>query len=140
MENPDSTTVYNKLIATVSTTMTDQGATMPQFHDKLKLMREEILPVAVENWEDLPQNVKETTIEFGRFFCKMHPIINFADEVNKTLKTYEDLATSGKNKHAIISSEAGVTKTGAFYFICIYRLTPRNYDVSKDSCVRMNCS
>ena len=77
---------------------------MPQFHDKLKVMREDILPVAVENWEDLPQDFKETMLDIGRFFCKMHPIINFADEVNKTLKTYEDLATFGKNKHKIISS------------------------------------
>lgn len=47
---------------------------------------------------------------FRMHYCKMHPIINFAEEVNRTLNSYEDIATSGKNAHTLITAEAGVTR------------------------------
>ena len=40
----------------------------------------------------------------------MHPLINFVKEVNKTLKSYEDIATNGRNALTIVTSEAGVTR------------------------------
>ena len=40
----------------------------------------------------------------------MHPLVNFAEEVNKVLKTFEDLTTSGKHAHVLQTAEAGVTR------------------------------
>ena len=97
-------------MTSVTATMTDQGPTMPQFSEKLAPIRETLLPSVVENWTDLPPDLQSTCKEFGTFFCKMHPIINFAEEVNKTLKSYEDIATSGKNLHTLLTAEAGVTR------------------------------
>ena len=37
-------------------------------------------------------------------------LVNFAEEVNKVLKTFEDLTTSGKHAHALQTAEAGVTR------------------------------
>ena len=92
--------VFKELITTVKSTMTDQGPTMPQFNERLHSVRTNLLPEVVENWETLPQFVKESMAEFGAFYCKMHPLVNFAVEINKVLKTFEDFTTSGKYAHA----------------------------------------
>ena len=107
-ENKDK--LYNKLITSVKSTMTDQGPTMPQFSEQLAAIREEILPTVVSHWEDIPSEAQATMKDFSTFYCKMHPLINCAEEVNKVLKSYEDIATRGKNAHTIITNEAGVTR------------------------------
>ena len=102
--------IFKELIATVKSTMTDQGPTMPQFNARLQSVRANLLPDVVENWDTLPGDVKECMAEFGVFFCKMHPLVNFAEEVNKVLKTFEDFTTSGKHAHVLQTIEAGVTR------------------------------
>ena len=110
VEGEEKDKFYKELMSSVTATMTDQGPTMPQFSEKLAPIRETLLPSVVENWKDLPPDLESTCKEFCTFFCKMHPIINFAEEVNKTLKLYEDIATSGKNLHTLLTAEAGVTR------------------------------
>ena len=83
--------VYKSLVTSVKSSMTDQGPTMPQFSEKVAIIREELLRNVVEDWDNMPAAVKETMKSFGTFFCKMHPFINFAEEVNKALKLYEDI-------------------------------------------------
>ena len=64
---------FKELIATVKSTMTDQGPTMPQFNAKLQSVRTNLLSEVVGNWESLPNDVKECMAEFGVFFCKNAP-------------------------------------------------------------------
>ena len=85
--------------------MTDQGPTMPQFSEQVAQIRETLLPSVIESWADLPPDVQSTCKEFGTFYCKMHPIIDFAEEVNNTLKSYKDIATSGKKLHTLLTAE-----------------------------------
>ena len=101
---------YATLIASIKSTMTDQGPGMPQFSEKLQSIRSHLLPVAYQKWDELPSEVKDTTKEFCTFYCKMHPLINFATECDKVLKGFEDVATSGKNVHTFLTAEAGVTR------------------------------
>lgn len=107
-ENSDA--IYNELICSFKSTMTDQGPGMPQMSERVKMLREELLPSVLENWETLPQDGKSTLLEFGTFFCKMHPLINFAEEIGKVLKSLEEISTCGKNPHTFSTSEAGVTR------------------------------
>lgn len=44
--NPDD--VFKELITTVKSTMTDKGATMPQFNERLRAIREDLLPDVVQ--------------------------------------------------------------------------------------------
>lgn len=90
--------------------MSDQGPGMPQFSEKVECLCKELLPSVVENWQSMPQDVKESVTAFGRFYCKMHPIINFTEEINKILKSFEEITVSGKNPHTLTTSEAGVTR------------------------------
>ena len=102
--------VYKELVMTVKSTMTDQGATMPQFNDRLKALRQDLLPEVVQHWDELPEDVRSCMSDFGKFFCKMHPLINFAEEVDKVLKSFEDISTAGKHAHTLQTSESGVTR------------------------------
>ncbi|XP_033117054.1 uncharacterized protein LOC117116991 [Anneissia japonica] len=102
--------LYEELITTIKSTMTDQGPSMPQFSAKLEALRTSLLPKVVKHWETLPTEVQENVAEFGTFFCKMHPLINFAEEINKVLKSLEDITSNGKNIHTIATAEAGVTR------------------------------
>ena len=99
-----------ELYASIKSTMTDQGPTMPQFSEKLMSIRETLLPVAYDKWDQLPEDIQKATRDFATFFCKMHPLINFATECDKVLKAFEDVATSGKNVHTFLTAEAGVTR------------------------------
>ena len=103
-------TIYKELITTIKATMTDQGPTMPQFNQKLDAIRQELLPHVVKNWDDLPDDVRSCIKDFGSFYCKMHPLVNFAEEVDKVLKSFEDISTSGRHAHTLQTSESGVTR------------------------------
>ena len=110
VDDDNSEDVYKELLCTVKSAMTDQGPTMPQFGDKLQSIRQNLLPNVIQNWEAIPDDIKEGMCEFGQFYCKMHPLINFAEECNKILKSFEDITTSGKNAHTFTTSEAGATR------------------------------
>ena len=107
----DKKSIFNDIMATVKSTMTDQGPTMPQFSEKLQTIREKLLPAVIKDWANCPADVQRCIAEFGTFFCKMHPLINFAEEINKVMKSFEDISTTGKNPHTFqTAAEAGVTR------------------------------
>ena len=101
---------YDDLLCSIKSTMTDQGPTMPQFSKKLQCIQETLLPTVVKNWETCPVEVENCIAQFGTFYCKMHPLINFAEEINKVLKSFKDITTSGKNAHTLATSKAEVTR------------------------------
>ena len=91
--------------------MIDQGPTMPLFNERLQLrVRSNLLPQVVSNWDVLPEEVKACMTEFGALSCKLHPLVNFAEETKKMLQTFEDLKTSGKHAHVLQTSKAGVSR------------------------------
>ena len=61
--------IYKDLVTTVKSTMTDQGATMPQFNDRLKALRQDLFPEVVQNSDELPEDVQSCMSDFGKFFC-----------------------------------------------------------------------
>ena len=83
---------------------------MPQFNDRLRALRQDLLPEVVHHWDELPEDVRSCMSDFGKFFCKMHPLVNFAEEVDKVLKSSEDISMAGKHAHTLQSSESGVTR------------------------------
>eukprot|EP00057_Strongylocentrotus_purpuratus_P029094 XP_011683568.1 PREDICTED: uncharacterized protein LOC105447354 isoform X1 [Strongylocentrotus purpuratus] len=110
LEGGNQEDMYKELVTTVKSTMTDQGATMPQFNDRLRALRQDLLPQVVKQWNQLPGDVQACVSDFGKFFCKMHPLINFAEEVDKALKAFEDITTSGRHAHTLQTSESGATR------------------------------
>ncbi|XP_063962848.1 uncharacterized protein LOC135155998 [Lytechinus pictus] len=109
-EATESTNITKKIMTTIKSTMTDQGPTMPQFSDKLRVLKEELLPEVVRNWDLLEQEEKATYQQFATLYCKMHPLIDFDEEVDKILKAYEDIASSGKTMHTLLTGESGVRR------------------------------
>ena len=86
----------SKLLASIKSTMSDQGPVNPCFNAELKQMRENVLPSAIENWDLLSKENQKRFTGMANFFCKMHMLPNFALEVDKTLKASEDLALKAR--------------------------------------------
>ena len=75
-----------RLILSVKSTMSDQGPINPCFNSELKQMREELLPVAIDNWDSLNYENQQSFADMANFFCKMLLLPNIAIECDKTLK------------------------------------------------------
>ena len=76
MSNTTSKDVnFAKLIESIKTTMSDQGPINPLFNVQLKILRESVLPTAIENWETFEATKKEELKEMSNYFCKLHPIL-----------------------------------------------------------------
>ena len=108
--NNTSQDLNKRIISTIKSTMTNQGPTMPQFSERIHTLKEEILPHVVSNWEQLTEDDRATCQQFASFFCKMHPIINFVEEVDKLLKAYKDIAGGGKLVYMLQTSESGARR------------------------------
>ena len=101
----------SKLLASIKSTMSDQGPINPCFNSELKQMRETVLPTAIENWDSLTAENQQLFSDMANFFCKMHLLPNFAIEVDKTLKIFEDLALESKNtQYALMTKESGASR------------------------------
>ncbi|KAJ8043240.1 hypothetical protein HOLleu_10238 [Holothuria leucospilota] len=107
-DSPDEVTVAN-LISTIKYTMSDQGPINPSFNKQLQDIRAKCLSKEHDNWESLPEKVKEDMVDMGNFFCKMHILVNFATEADKALKIFEShVINDGNNPHTFDScSESG---------------------------------
>ncbi|KAJ8375537.1 hypothetical protein SKAU_G00061170 [Synaphobranchus kaupii] len=100
-----------KLITSVKTTMSDQGPINPGFNRGLRMLREDLLPVAIENWDNLSEENKTQFGSMSHFYCKMHLIVNLEEEAKKSLKSFEDvIVQEGKNKHSFTTNEAGAVR------------------------------
>ncbi|KAJ8342686.1 hypothetical protein SKAU_G00326140 [Synaphobranchus kaupii] len=100
-----------KLITSVKTTMSDQGPINPRFNRGLRMLREDLLPVAIENWDNLSEENKAQFGSMSHFYCKMHLIVNLEEEAKKSLKSFEDvIVQEGKNKHSFTTNEAGAVR------------------------------
>ena len=101
----------SKLLASIKSTMSDQGPVNPCFNAELKQMRETVLPSAIENWDLLSKENQKRFSEMANFFCKMHMLPNFALEVDKTLRAFEDLALKSKDsQYAFQTTESGASR------------------------------
>ena len=97
-----------KLLASVKNTMSDHCATNGAFNALLEDLRKEVLPKVVESWDQLSSSEREKLSEMSNFFCKVHPLISFAEAANKALLRFENAILDGKSKHALpISGESG---------------------------------
>ena len=64
----------------------DLGPVNPVFNCKLKLLREQLLPKVVENWDMLAKDQKSEMSDMANYYCKLHLLAHFASETDKVLK------------------------------------------------------
>ena len=76
-------------------------------------MRKEVLPKYCEKWDFLNEEEQMKDLEMGHFFCRMHLLVNFAEEANKVLIKFEEACLEGKSQNAF--PKAG--ESGAFRLI-----------------------
>ena len=64
---------FAKLLESIKTTMSDQGPINPLFNAQLKILRESVLPTAIENWVTFDAIKKDELKEMSNY-CKLHLI------------------------------------------------------------------
>ena len=94
----------DKLFFSVKNTMSDQCVTNGVFNQLMQFLRDEVLPRAIDNWETLNDKERSDMSQMGHFFCKVHPLITFAEEASKALLRFESACTQGKSKYALPTS------------------------------------
>ena len=77
---------FAKLLESIKTTMSDQGPINPLFNVQLKVLRESVLPTAIENWETFDAIKKDELKEMSNYFCKLHLLASFGTETDTYLK------------------------------------------------------
>ena len=88
--------------------MSDHCATNGAFNTLMEDLQKEVLPKVVESWDQLSSSEREKLSEMSNFFCKVHPLISFAEAANKALLRFENAILDGKSKHALpVSGESG---------------------------------
>ena len=83
--------------------MSDLGPVNPLFNTELKVLRETLLPKAIDNWEQLSDSDKAGFAEMGNFFCKLHLLANFASETDKVLSSVEKMIVSDDHESVCFS-------------------------------------
>ena len=73
---------FAELVTSIKNTMSDQGPVNPLFNSKLSILRSELMPKVVENWDDLDNSKKVELNRMGNFFCKLHLLSNFAEKTD----------------------------------------------------------
>ena len=110
----------DQLLLSVKNTMSDQCATNGIFNKLLLDLRSDLVPKIINNWDGLTQEEQSKLMSMGNFFCKVHPLLSFAEEANKALLKFENAVLQGKSKYAFpTSGESGIfrlirTSCGAF--------------------------
>ena len=79
----------NKLLASVKNTLSDHCATNGVFNELLRDMRADVLPKVISYWDSLAESDQKKLKDMGNFFCKVHPLVTFAEEANKALLKFE---------------------------------------------------
>ena len=101
----------NNLLVSIKNTMSDQCAVNGAFNNLYSTLREELLPTVIDKWDDFGPSEKKNLLEMGNFFCKVHPLITFAEESNKALLRFESAVMEGESKYALPSSgESGTVR------------------------------
>ena len=80
---------FTLLVASIKNTMSDLGPVNPLFNSKLEIIRSELLPKVMSNWDELEDIQKGEIIRMGNFFCKLHLLCKFSTETDKLLKEFE---------------------------------------------------
>ena len=84
-------TNFAMLVSSIKSTMSDLCPVNPGFNSQFQLLRQTLLPNAMENWNILSVAPKQQLTDMANFFCKVHVPANFATECDKVLKQFESM-------------------------------------------------
>ncbi len=102
--------IQAQLITSLQTTMSDLGAANPLFFDMINSLRKDLLPIAVENWDNLSEGVKENVSTMANYYCKLHLLGNFESNIIKTATDFEANICQGRNPYAFHSESCGTQR------------------------------
>lgn len=73
----------NKIIKHIVATMSDRAATEVKFNELLEEFRSTILPLVIENYDQLSPEEQQSIEKLSNFFCGLHALVNFAKSAQR---------------------------------------------------------
>ena len=122
--------IKEKLICCIKNTMSDKGPTNIPFNKRLQVIREELLPTVIESWNTLSDEAQKEISNMGNYFCKLHLLVNFAEEVGKGFKVYESITFDQFKPMCAFDSDAGSSVFAVVRATCKALLTGHGSDKS----------
>ena len=104
------------LASSIKNVMTDRCATNASFVDELKTWRNEVLPLVIENYNDLPNSEKEKLTCVNHLFCSIHVIHNLGISAEGAVKDWEKIA-------AVLSQHGGFQTSNSRNFDILYEIS-----------------
>ena len=106
----------NTLVSSIKNVMTDRCATNASFVDELKTWRNEVLPLVIENYNDLPDSEKEKLTHVNHLFCSIHVIHNLGIYAEGAVKDWEKIA-------AVLSQHGGFQTSNSRTYDILYEIS-----------------
>ena len=93
-----------RLLSSIKNVMTDRHIVDSSFVNQLSAWRQDVLPVAIENYENLPNEGKVKLVRINHVFCGLHVVYNFGIAAEGAVKEWVKIA-------AVVDKHAGfITK------------------------------
>ena len=108
--------VGNKILTNIKATMSDRASVERSFNELLADYRSTILPVMIEDWNDMLEEEKLSMSRMYNFYCGMHLIVSMAEHTAEALKLFENSHFEGKPAGSAsvhgswVSSDAGTLR------------------------------
>ena len=81
--------VIATIVVSMKNTMSDRHAVEKNFNRLIEQYRTELLPVAVENWNGLPEEQQQSLASMNHFFSGLHYLVGLADQAEASLREWE---------------------------------------------------
>lgn len=95
IESLDKEKSLHQMLISFKNSMTDRHIVNKKFVKILEEWREQILPLHVENWENLDDKKKTEIISINDFYCGMHFILGLQDNFESNIKEWEKVESGG---------------------------------------------
>ena len=97
------------LLSSIKNVMTDRHVVNSSFVNQLSAWRQDILPVAIENYGNLPDEEKVKLVQVNHVFCGLHVVYNLGIAAEGAVKEWVKIA-------AVVDKHAGfITKNSRIY-------------------------
>ncbi len=97
MQSIDAKDTTEKLVSSIKNTLSDKTNVNPAFNTLFENLHKEVLPKYCEKWDLMNAEEQKNVLEMGHFFCRIHLLVNFAEESNKVLMKFEEACLEGKS-------------------------------------------
>lgn len=108
-ERCGQTVAGEKLLASLTNTMTDRAAVNTKFNDLLEGYRKEVLAATRDDWQELSEEEQCSIAKLNNHFCGLHMLVNLAEQCNAVLVEFENMQSLASTSSGSVSGDIQIT-------------------------------